>query len=381
MANASVKKKSFFEFFAGGGMARIGLGDAWTCTFANDFDSQKAAAYKQNFGGRHFSSADVAALTLADLPTRTPDLVWASFPCQDLSLAGLRQGMTGARSGAFHAFWRLMRALIEDNRQPQIIALENVVGFLSSNQGEDFRHVVRALVEEGYVATAAVIDAAHFSPQSRKRVFVFGISNEAAPIFSDAAPNLETAPTALRAAVDGLDRETRQSWRWLAASPRTARNADLRDIIEPADRMEWHSAKKTEALLALMSPRQRIALETLKSSGEAHLGAAFRRVRQENGVRRQRFEARFDGLAGCLRTPAGGSSRQFIVSIDGGQVRTRFIAPREAARLMGLPETYTLPERATAALKLCGDGVSAPVVRWIDTAILTPALESARLAA
>jgi len=40
--------QSFYEFFAGGGMARAGLGDDWTCLFANDFDAKKGFAYQAN---------------------------------------------------------------------------------------------------------------------------------------------------------------------------------------------------------------------------------------------------------------------------------------------------------------------------------------------
>lgn len=78
--------RTWHDFFAGGGMARIGLGPGWTCTFANDHDPMKAAAYRANHGGAELLPRDVAEVALADLPGR-PDLVWASFPCQDLSLA------------------------------------------------------------------------------------------------------------------------------------------------------------------------------------------------------------------------------------------------------------------------------------------------------
>ena len=77
----------FYEFFAGGGMARAGLGPEWNCLFANDFDPKKAASYIANWGSRSMKVGDVAGLTTADLPPDA-DMAWASFPCQDLSLAG-----------------------------------------------------------------------------------------------------------------------------------------------------------------------------------------------------------------------------------------------------------------------------------------------------
>src|SRR5438105_13155115 len=79
--------KPWYEFFAGGGMARIGLGSTWKCIFANDCSEKKATAYRAFFGpSPELKVADVGQLTISDLP-EIPDLVWASFPCQDLSLA------------------------------------------------------------------------------------------------------------------------------------------------------------------------------------------------------------------------------------------------------------------------------------------------------
>src|ERR1700756_2512225 len=94
----------FYEFFAGGGMARTGLGPGWTCLFANDFDPKKACAYRQNFGAAELKLGDVRAVTPPALPGAA-DLAWASFPCQDLSLAGVGAGLQAERSGAFYPFW------------------------------------------------------------------------------------------------------------------------------------------------------------------------------------------------------------------------------------------------------------------------------------
>src|SRR5688572_25620867 len=128
---------TFYEFFAGGGMARAGLGESWACLFANDFDPLKARAYRANWGGEDLFQGDVWALGAGDLPGRA-DLAWASSPCQDLSLAGARSGLAGARSSAFWGFWRLMEALDGEGRAPRTIVVENVAGLLTSGGGEDF---------------------------------------------------------------------------------------------------------------------------------------------------------------------------------------------------------------------------------------------------
>jgi DNA (cytosine-5)-methyltransferase 1 len=123
-----------------------------------------------------------------------------------------------------------------------------------------------------------------------------------------------------------------------------------------------------------MAPLHRARLDARAQRDERSVGAVFRRMRTEAGRRVQRAEVRFDGLAGCLRTPRGGSSRQVICVVEPGRVRTRLLTPREAARLMGAPESYRLPAAATTALQVMGDGVAVPVVRWLAAGLLEPLL-------
>jgi DNA (cytosine-5)-methyltransferase 1 len=87
---------------------------------------------------------------------------------------------------------------------------------------------------------------------------------------------------------------------------------------------------------------------------------------------------RFDDISGCLRTPAGGSSRQTLIVVEDGKVRSRLLSSREAARLMGLPDTYKLPQNYNEAYHLAGDGVVVPVVRHLAAHLLEPLLASPR---
>ena len=116
--------------------------------------------------------------------------------------------------------------------------------------------------------------------------------------------------------------------------------------------------------------------QTQRAAKGRAVGAAYRRIRTENGVRVQRAEVRLDGLAGCLRTPGGGSSRQMLLIADEGGLRSRLVSPREAARLMGLPETYALPASANGALHVTGDGVAVPVVAWLAENLLSPLVDA-----
>jgi len=366
--------RTFYEFFAGGGMARIGLGPGWRCAFANDFDPVKAAAYRANFedADAHFHEGDVWALTPDALPGRA-DLAWASSPCQDFSLAGARAGLGGGRSSAFFGFWKLMQALNREGRAPQVVVIENVVGLLTSHGGADFTALCRALADEGYRFGALEVDAARFTPQSRPRVFVVATRAPPPPHLLGDSPFRTRAVLAAR---DRLPEDLRKAWLDWRASPPARRNTSLADILEPDAAVSWRPQARTQADLDMMAPRQRARVAELQSAGARAVGGVFRRIRIEDGRRVQRAEARFDGLAGCLRTPRGGSSRQGLMVVEADQVRTRLITPREGARLMGLPDTYRLPSSATQAFHVVGDGVCAPVVRWLAETLLEPLAEA-----
>ena len=377
--------RTFYEFFAGGGMARIGLGPGWRCLVANDSDPAKCAAYRANFGGEELIERDVAALAAADLPGRA-DLAWASFPCQDLSLAGARRGMElGARtrSGVFWAFWFLIERLAAEGRAPRAIVIENVVGLASSAGGADFAALCEALAGAGYRFDAHVLDAAAFVPQSRPRLFLTAWRGPAPAALRADAADLAARPKALRRALARLDEGGAAAHLPLRLPAPPPRNVHLEDVIEAAPpRAAWKSRAETAALLRMMTQanlaRVEAAQARARDTGRAVAGGLFRRMRPDGrGGTVQRAEVRFD-IAGCLRTPAGGSSRQILVIAEpDGRVRMRLFTGRETARLMGLPDDYRLPERATAALELTGDGVAAPAARWIARALVEPLLDAA----
>jgi DNA (cytosine-5)-methyltransferase 1 len=127
-----------------------------------------------------------------------------------------------------------------------------------------------------------------------------------------------------------------------------------------------------------MAPLHLAKIDMASLSGRKLVGSIYKRTRPDaHGVKRQRAEVRFDDIAGCLRTPGGGSSRQTIVVVEGKSVRSRLLSPREAARLMGLAEDYCLPERYNDAYQVAGDGVCVPVVRHLAENLLEPILNSA----
>ena len=365
----------FYEFFAGGGMARAGLGTEWDCLFANDFDPKKAAAYAANWTSKVLHVGDVGAVKSRQLPS-VADLVWASFPCQDLSLAGNGAGLNGPNSGAFWPFWKLISEVIENGRKPRAIVLENVCGLLTSHQGADFSALCETISAAGYWIGAIVADAKDFLPYSRPRLFVIALDINA-PIpgrIQNAYAIDHWHPSRLREAQAALPECTRARWLWFTPPLPPAPHVALSDLLEddPKD-VRWHSPMETRKLLAMMSSINRAKVDLVVANKARAIGSIYKRTRIEHGRKVQRAEVRFD-MAGCLRTPGGGSSRQQILVAQNGKIRTRLISARETARLMGLDDQYLLPSRYNEAYHLTGDGVAVPVVSYIAKQIIVPFL-------
>jgi len=364
----------FYEFFAGGGMARLGLGRHWRCVFANDIDERKASAYQEYFHSTdEWFSGDVARVKTSDLPG-IADLAWASFPCQDLSLAGSGGGLNAKRSGTFWPFWKLMQGLAHEGRGPRFIVLENVYGALTSHGGADFLAIAKALIDSEYRFGAMVINAVHFIPQSRPRLFVIAVQkNMFIPetLIGDAPDPLWSPPVVI-ARSEEVKALSPDSWLWWMLPTPPPRKKILADLIEENPQgVAWNPPAETKRLLGMMSEVNLAKVKKAKASKRRMVGAIYKRIRK--GV--QRAEVRFDGLSGCLRTPVGGSSRQIIMIVEGNRIRSRLLSPREAARLMGLPETYKLPEKYNDAYHLAGDGLVVPVVRHLAENIFEPALK------
>jgi DNA (cytosine-5)-methyltransferase 1 len=372
---------TFYEFFAGGGMVRAALGGQWKCVFANDFDLKKGQTYRANWGDEELRTKDIREISISELP-RSPDLIWASFPCQDLSLAGGGAGLEGNRSGTFWPLWNLVRQIRTRDVAPPIIALENVCGTLTSHGGKDFKAIIEAFADINYDVGAVVVDAELFLPQSRPRLFVIGVPSESRDRTFELFGEDEALwhPPSLRRAYASLPVKLRDRWIWWNIPVPNHRNQSIADILEhdPKD-VSWNTAEETLRIVDMMSPLNKRKLEKARAQKSTVVGTFYRRTRTEGGEPVQRVEVRFDGVAGCLRTPAGGSSRQSVLIVKGNKVRSRLLSARETARLMGLDDSYKLPSKYNEAYHLTGDGVAVPAVKHISDHVLLP-LAKARTA-
>lgn len=116
------------------------------------------------------AGGDMAPALAAALDGGPIDLVYGGFPCQDVSVAGKRAGLSGKRSSLWFDFERVLRDL-----RPRWCVIENVPGLLSSHRGRDFSLVLGGLADIGYGWAYRVLDARFFGvPQRRRRIIIVG---------------------------------------------------------------------------------------------------------------------------------------------------------------------------------------------------------------
>lgn len=376
--------KIFCEFFAGIGLIHKALSPSWKCIYANDIDPKKEQMYKDEFGPAdyfHLGNIWDTNTVLAHIKGK-PFLATASFPCTDLSLAGNNHGFEGKESSSLFGFLKVINSL--GIRKPRLILLENVTGFLNSHNGKDFEKAVLALAQEGYWIDALVLDAKYFVPQSRPRVFVIGIHKSIkSDLFvrrsKDDLVNgkwikLVCSSESLRSSrliklMEKIDLPT--GWFTMHLPQPSITKYSLLNIIDTGEQQDWWDSENLNKHYKMLSPLHKKHVDILIKDNVLHVGTAFRRKR--NGQIRN--EVRFDNLAGCLRTPRGGSAKQIVVVAGKETLRMRWMSPIEYARLQGA-EDFNIKVGTRQALFGFGDAVCVPVIKWLDINILTPIYES-----
>ncbi len=362
----SIPQKTFAEFFAGIGLMRIGLERAgWKIAFANDIDEDKWRMYRDHFGETgEFIRGDVHQLSAAAVPE--VGLATASFPCNDLSLAGARAGLAGDQSSAFWGFVDVLTKM--GGRRPPMVLLENVTGFLTSHDGNDFRDALLALNRLGYAVDAFIIDASRFVPQSRQRLFVVGIKTATVSAINE-TPSFYEGDCRPPALADFILWNPEINWciRNLPRLPISkTKLADILEGLSP-NSQAWWSQERCDYLLNQMSSKHRAVAEAMIAGSKISYGTVFRRVRNSKSM----AELRTDGIAGCLRTPRGGSGRQILFAAGKGKFSVRLLTARECARLMGADD-FRLTVPLNQALFGFGDAVCVPVIEWIGKHYLNP---------
>lgn len=356
------------EFFAGIGLVRLGLEAAgFDVVWSNDIEPDKQSMYRGHFQdaapGHQFHLGDIGEVSGASLPPGLA-LAWGSFPCTDLSLAGSRRGLAGKASGAFWHFTRVLEEMAD--RAPPAVALENVVGLATSSGGADLAAAVAELNRLGYSVDVLTLDARRFVPQSRPRLFLVGALH---PPAGSADGDSELRPAWLQAVFANPALRTHRAALPAPPPPLTAGLSQQVEFFDPAGE-QWWSPERTAAFVGSLSGVQLRRLHAMRDRDCYSHRTAYRRTRNGTAV----WEIRPDDVSGCLRTARGGSSKQAVVQAGHGEVRARWMTPREYARLMGAPDYRLDGLRRNQALFGFGDAVCVPVVSWLAEHYLMPLL-------
>lgn len=344
---------------------------------------------------------DVQTLTGREIMSRVDraDVVAWGSPCQDLSFAGKRAGLSGERSSLFHEGMRIIREMREETNgeYPRISIWENVAGALSSNKGADFGAVLDSMAEAGAVVIEwRLLDAQFFGiPQRRRRVFVVALFDPAAaagcadPLLSlseglrghpaEGGSQREGSPGETAASPRGRDAEGVISFpvafgSYAQATEEIAQSMTIKagpPAVTVIDRAAFNQGENAKWPFEIRESGTMPALVARGPHALAFLPGAM--VRQ--GLQP------YEEFAPPLRAEDHNGDNATHVQQAGLMVRR--LMPIECERLMGWPDEWTRwrsdgKEQAdTVRYRQCGNGVASPVAEWIG-GILVPLLGGAR---
>jgi DNA (cytosine-5)-methyltransferase 1 len=268
------------------------------------------------------------------------DLICGGFPCQDLSVAGRREGITGERSGLWFEFARVI-----DELEPRWVVIENVPGLLSSKRGQDFATIIRWLVERGYGVAWRILDAQYFGvPQRRRRVFVVGSLGDgrAAEVLferesstGDTPPSRKTGKEIAYAITSGLASGYRYSAEDnLIADTLTAGYAKNRGA-QAGNASKVSNLITFDANQKLRDVSENIAPTILHSGDGKKAHGAYPKI-----------------------------------SIIQSKMGARRLTPVECERLQGFPDGWTEGHSDSARYRQLGNAVAVPVAEWIGKRIM-----------
>lgn len=343
---------------------RCGITTLW----ASEIDKQAASVHARHFP-RTYQLGDIRHVGKHN--AAPVDIVVGGSPCQDLSVAGNRAGLAGARSGLFHEYIRVIREL-----RPTFAIWENVPGARSSQSGRDFAAVLRAFQECGALDIAyRTFDAQHFNvPQRRERIFLVADFRgyRAGEILFEPQSVDRYRPSSRKAGIDIGYSLTTGNQRLDASSNETfigvtaydARNNKLTGGVTPTLQTQGRTVNQTP--LICFDPRNTKSGDvtpTLKSHGQGGHSATNMPL-----------------VAGTLR--GGSAGRRFsegnygdnLIPVSGYRVRR--LMPVECERLMGFPDNWTRwneygAEMAdTPRYRMLGNSIAVPIMEWIARRIV-----------
>jgi DNA (cytosine-5)-methyltransferase 1 len=326
-APVGAERFTFVDLFAGIGGIRLGLESAGgRCSYSVEVDRFARKTYIRNFGA--CEADDIRDVPAAALPEY--DLLAAGFPCQPFSIAGVSKKLSLGRKHGFddeksgNLFFEIER-LLRDGPRPSVVLLENVRNLRSHDHGRTIAEIRRRLDALDYELAELVIDARHWVPQHRERIFIVGL---------------------LRSMNDGN--------RFRFPTP-SGPEPKLGSILDEAVDDRYFLSAHLWTYLKDYAAKHR----------QAGNGFGYGLVGPEDVSRTLSARYHKDGS-------------EILVRTDGAEPRR--LTPRECARLMGFPEDFEIPVSDTQAYKQFGNSVVVPVIEFVAKAIVEQATFRNRLA-
>lgn len=376
---------TFIDICAGIGGFRAGLEKAGLkCIGYVEIDKYARRSYEAMYDtSNEWTALDVQEIRSEEIPRA--DLWCFGFPCQDISIAGRREGLGGERSGIFYSIIKLLKSKDPEDR-PEWLLIENVKNLLSINGGRDFTEVLSEISEAGYDCEWEVFNSKDYGvPQNRERVYIIGHLREKG-----------------RREVLFRSNETRQSNRegqikTLVKSTQHFSVVDSEGICPTISACDYKDPQKVAVLLHGKHETEDIisdkgVCKTLKATdyknphkvaipkNEIKLrqivrGSQAYRVYDSHGLGRT-ISGGAGGLGartGYYAVPKEELSNHGVMICEGAEYNVRKLTPRECFRLQGFTdEQYEKAEpfnSDTQLYKQAGNAVTVNVVEMIGRKI------------
>ncbi|MBL6445690.1 DNA (cytosine-5-)-methyltransferase [Fulvivirga sp. 29W222] len=373
---------TLLELFAGTGGFALGLARAgfhFSTHYFSEIDEKAIANYKYNFK----QAIPLGNVTNIDAKKiKRPDILTFGSPCQDLSVAGKRNGLKGSKSRLFFEAVRVIR-----ESRPRIFIFENVKGLLFSNGGKDFEIVLRTLADIGlYDVQWQLLNTAWFLPQNRERVYLVGsLRGEPAPQVFPIGDHCQTdckrnEKTLIQANIAPTI-DTRVGEQTNSAPYVLAVRGQKQKGGSYTQGTEFRKDKNTNAItgtnkhnLLLQGPWQPLKTQRTEKA------KAIRRENQKLGIdhapfAEKEYTPRRENMTGAIAS----SSQMDNLLASKTKPLIRRLTPRECERLQGFPDEWTfygsfngeIKEISdTQRYKLVGNAVSVPVVEALGKKLL-----------
>ena len=347
----------YFSAFTGVGGFDLGVPSDWECVGMSEIDKYANMVLKYRFKDVK-NYGDIEKINYEELPDFA--VLIGGSPCQDISLAGKRAGLTGVRSRLFFSYVALLKV-----KQPDYFIFENVKGLLSSNEGRDFAEVINQFSEAGYDNVWwEVLDAADFGiPQHRERIFIFGTLGGSG--FRKVFLKRKNERKNIKLQRQQANTITRR----YHGSQATGTYIAERKFNAQIENLHF-SRRQPNRIYGVNGVAPTLHRHT---GGGQNIKIVASRGRMENGQWIQKIEARKDDKANALTSVQKGN----MVSIDS---KIRYLTPLECEKLMGWESNWTkygIDEKGNTIelsdnqrYNLIGNGVVPQVVKQIIRSLM-----------